>query len=317
MVSDIIWNISLLCPWDCSICCVNATQTLKNELSLKDKLKIIDNLEDYNLKIDFSGGDPLMLKENLEVMKYASKKFGKENILVSTTGIGLSKINQNELSKYISKIEFNYDKSRLRPKDYNESNLNSAKLITTIKTSAQVPLFKSTIRRETLTSLYLDLHNAGIQRMDLLRFFPVGRAVNVNEMPSKKDYLTAIEIFRNLESKLKFPEVNLQCALKGLEGSYEINPCDLFRGGMSINSKGILITSAWAMNKKGEPLHDMFILGSLLNNKISELLSTERADIYITRLDENFGHCKLFSYFNSEKLNLYDKLFDRADPLYV
>ena len=102
---SIIWNINRSCAYNCKICCVDAYHVYsKNnqvkvnikgltkklsfkrdksvnlfddannhlqkrglELTLKDKLKILGNL-DIPVKIDFSGGDPLLLSENLRAI---------------------------------------------------------------------------------------------------------------------------------------------------------------------------------------------------------------------------------------------------------
>ena len=111
---DIIWNITRVCPWDCAQCCVDAYHVTREgdtvkvrhsglaetialpvggtkqifddaaaemvrrglELSLEDKLRVVDAFDGYEADIDFSGGDPLVVSENLDVIRYASGKFG-------------------------------------------------------------------------------------------------------------------------------------------------------------------------------------------------------------------------------------------------
>ncbi len=131
---DIIWDITSICPWDCAICCVDARyvkktndailisnakeeqtitfsndgksafeqalvhlQQQKIELTFEEKIKVIDNIDFDNVKIDFSGGDALIVPENYEVLKYASKKFGKENITLTLTGLALARTEPNDL----------------------------------------------------------------------------------------------------------------------------------------------------------------------------------------------------------------------------
>src|SRR6056297_856095 len=98
---DIIWNITSICGWDCEFCCVDAVQvepgngtaTVKDdglqneteieiaegesayqagsdylkekgdELHFEEKLEVLDSFEGYTPDIDFSGGDPLLVKE--------------------------------------------------------------------------------------------------------------------------------------------------------------------------------------------------------------------------------------------------------------
>jgi hypothetical protein len=57
------------------------------------------------------------------------------------------------------------------------------------------------------------------------------------------------------------------------------------------------------------------VIGNLAETRLSQLLATEKAQAYQRRLDENFGHCKIFTFFQSTKSNPVDRIFDRADPL--
>jgi len=357
---DIVWNITLICPWNCSICCVDAAnvksegnkvkityegltkeitvkkikgldiydQALKIrqkqgfELSLKEKLQVLDNLEDVDFEIDFSGGDPLVCSENLEVIKYAANKYKRENLAVTTTGVGLSKVKAEQLVPYISELEFTYDNPEdrfdpIRPKGYNNSNLKKASLLNKqdIKVKALTPLSKRNIAPDILRLIYENLHLAGIEEVELIRYFPVGRGLGKNEeSPSKEEYKKAIEIFKEMEKEYDFPKVKLQCGLKCLYDKFDENPCKLYKESLGITAKGILLTCPWAIGSKGEPLDEIFILGSLVDNHISELLDSEKGLYYQMRLEENFGHCKIFAYLNSNKENSFDRLFDKADP---
>lgn len=358
---NIIWNMSLICPYDCSICCVDAVnvkskgdkvkisyegltreivvnrvkgldiydQALKIrqkkglELSLEEKLRVLDNLEGVDFEIDFSGGDPLVCSENLEVIRYAANKYGEENLTVTTTGVGLSKIKAEQLIPYISKLEFTYDNVEdkfdpIRPRGYNNSNLKKASLLSKqgIKVKALTPLSKRNITPNILRLIYENLYLAEIEEVELMRYFPIGRGLGKNEeIPSREEYERAIEIFKEMEEQYGLPKVKLQCALKCLYDTFNENPCDLYRKSFGITAKGILLTSPWAIGSRGEPLDEIFVLGSLVDHSISELLNSEKGLYYQKRIDENFGHCKIFAYLNSNKRNPFDRLFDRTDPL--
>lgn len=152
---DVIWNITQICMWDCEVCCVDAvhvkanskeiiirSEGLKNteklpyirnnkvhyynqaleyrkskglELTLEQNLKIIDNLQDYNAKIDFSGGDPLSISDTLVVMEKANRVFGKDNITMTATGAGLAIANVERVAPLIGELNFTYD-SVVNPK---------------------------------------------------------------------------------------------------------------------------------------------------------------------------------------------------------
>ncbi len=142
---SIIWNVNRIYAYDCAICCVDAYHvSSKNdsisvridgltkelsfnrdksiklfddankyleekglELCLEDKLKILNNI-DIPAEIDFSVGDPLLLSENLEIIAEASNKFGKNNISITATGVGLSLVEPTLLTQIIGHVDFTY-----------------------------------------------------------------------------------------------------------------------------------------------------------------------------------------------------------------
>ncbi|MBI4154458.1 hypothetical protein HY498_00015 [Candidatus Woesearchaeota archaeon] len=359
---DIIWNMSLVCPWDCKICCVDAVhvtsrsdqftivannlkdvgvfnrnsndsiynqatkirQEERLELKFEQKIKVIDNLKDYKVKINFSGGDPLVVDENLEVMKYANTFFGKENIQISTTGAGLTKCDPVEIAKFIGKLKFSYDSSDgvynpNRPIGYNNSNLKKAHMFSKegIFTVAEIPLSIRNTNSENIELIYQNLNKGAINQALLMRLFPVGRGIGkATEIPSPSLYLNAIETFEELARKYGKPKLGLQCALKHLKGNNEENPCDLFRESFAITPDGLLLTSAWAYGLNGKPLDDAFVLGNISEQRIDDILISEKAKYYQEHLDDNFGHCKIFAFLNSVRRNLIDRVFDKTDPLY-
>jgi len=98
----IIWNITNKCPYDCSFCCLSANSDVQ-DISLEDKLKIVRNLDSKSIRID-SGGEPLINKENLRIIKELSKKFGKERISVTSTSRGLERVDLTEFRDYVSEL---------------------------------------------------------------------------------------------------------------------------------------------------------------------------------------------------------------------
>jgi len=361
---DIIWNISTVCPWDCDICCVDAVHITRDkdrvkirsdglirtdyierdrnlsiydqaerfrqdkslELTLEEKLRVIDHLEgSRRVKLDFSGGDPLVCSDNLEAIRCAAQKFGRENLGISTTGAGLSMKDPEELIPYISKMEFTYDNADgrfdpIRPMGYNNQNLRRASLFRRegLRVKALMPLHMRNTEEGLLRLLYENLHHAGIDVVEPMRYFPVGRGFGKTDgIPTKEQYMKAIETLMDMETKLGSPIVKLQCALKGLYDTSGVNPCNLYREGLGLTSRGILLTDAWAIGPRGEPLDDAFVLGSLVDNHVDELLNNERGKQYWGRLDENSPHCKIFAYLHSGREDSLERLFDESDPLYV
>ena len=95
------------------------------------------------------------------------------------------------------------------------------------------------------------------------------------------------------------------------------NPCDLIRESFGLMSNGLLLASPWAVGPYGRPLDDVWMLGNLSTTPLSDILASEKVLEYEQHLDDNFGHCKIFAFLNSERKNVMDRLFDKADPLYT
>lgn len=371
---DIIWNITLVCPWDCEFCCTDAAhvvrentniiikeyslqnsstvagdvvlkfkekypgvrptkfdlalldrQILGKELTYAQKIKVLHNLKEYNVKFDFAGGDPLACYENYLVIKEASRLFGRDSISITSTGVFIKRYGIEEIAGIIGEYEFTYDQPSesyqdSRPLGYNASNIKVAGEFSKlgVRTKAQLPIHVGNLAKERIERIYQDLCDHNISELLLMRTFPVGRG---NEylrkyQVGKAQVLNSVQCFKFFENVNK-TKVRLQCALKYLyERNAQKNPCDLMHESFGINSRGELLLSAWANNAKGLPLSDDFVLGDLCKQSFEEITNTGKFQRYKKRLDENFGHCKIFAYVASEN-KTEDSLFGRIDPLYI
>lgn len=166
--TNLIWNINRICAYDCAICCIDGfhVSTKRNkirissscksfsferdqtkslfddancflqnnglELDLKDKFKIIENI-DVPIKMDISGGDPLIISENYKVIAEISRKIGKRFLTISTTGKGFAIADWSLLRNYVENIEFTYDYPGnkaypIRPSNFNAFNLHAIRV---------------------------------------------------------------------------------------------------------------------------------------------------------------------------------------------
>lgn len=375
---DIIWNISLVCPWDCEFCCTDAVHvrqtrrgivlredSLSNEilisansaidwpeelsafglrpnyldhalrdrqrrgreLFLSEKMAVLNHINVERASIDFAGGDPLACAENILVIAAAAKKFGRGNVSITSTGHSISRYPFDLISSAIGTFEFTYDEpksqpAKCRPTGYNESNLAVAKRFSSagILTKCQIPLHFGNSSNASISQLVGDLAQAEISEILLMRVFPVGRGgrfTNNGSSLSKDQILRSIDMFRQESSRIGGPSVRLQCALKHLytDGVAENNPCDMMQNSFGINYQGLLLTSAWATNEQGMPLSSDFVLGSLVRDGFDRIALSDKFSNLSSRLNENWGHCKIFAYANSADRR-GDSMFSRRDPLF-
>lgn len=367
---DLIYNMTAVCPHDCATCCVDAVHAKREgdqilvrregltvtdrlarppgrgdifgvaarhlqaqglELDLAGKLRLIGNIDVPDTRLDISGGDPLCVPENLQVLKAASAILGRANITLTATGAGLAGVDIPEVAGLISEYNFTFDSASVadvahRPKQYAARNFKVAQQFAGVGalTRAEFPITRSTSEPDHLRRLYRLLHDAGIGKLLLMRLFPVGRGGGIaGDTLTPAEYRDAITLLRELEVEYGSPTLKLQCALRHFEAptasllTRSVNPCDMVQESFGVTPDGTVLMSPWAINGRGRPMHPLFILGNLAEQKLSEILATERVQEVRRRAQENHGHCKIFTFLHSQKPDPMDRLFDPVDPLYV
>mgnify|MGYP000164334186 CR=1 FL=1 len=363
---DIIFNTTLVCEWDCDICCVDAVHVSRRgghavlrdeglrrqslvpllshesiyeaahryrvaqgrELDLAGKRRIIDHLAGVDARIDISGGDALLLQSNLTLLRYASERLGRHNVTLTVTGAGSAHHRADDLAPLIDEFNFTFDAESIvdvanRPNGYALGNLKKATEFARLgtRTRAELPLTRTILSESHLTRLYEALHERGIGKLLVMRLFPVGRGAGlIQAIPSREQYIEAIEILSRLEQRFGSPMLKLQCALKhlfpgGFEGS--TNPCDMVRESFGLMSDGTLLASPWAIGPRGRPLHRSWVLGNLAEMPMDKILDSARVRRLQRRLDDNFGHCKIFAFLEGHQTTPMDRMFEPSDPLYL
>lgn len=283
--TPIIWNVTNNCPYSCSFCCIDANSFAK-DISLEDKLKVIENLDSETIKIDFSGGEPLRDLENLEILRILSEKFGRERIAITSTGKGLERVDLEKLADYVSEVGFTYDFPREsfpdRPLGYNKHNLELAKEVSErgIKTIAQIPLIKPNTSSEIIEEIYLNLNQSKIDKLLLMRFSESGRGVSRTDLSlNQREINNVLKIYRNLETKYKNPKIKIIPSIKGeLIGK-------IFTS-LNITNQGLLLSNPWSYNSKGKP-KEYCILGDLTKDKFSKLSGRNIYQRFFTQLRRN------------------------------
>lgn len=254
---DIIWNVTRICGYYCSICCVDAIQVIKRknqlvlisglhkektecipatekssniyieagkelakrgrELSFEGKLQVLDNLKGMDVKIDFSGGDPLLLPDTAVLIRKASELFGKNNVTLTSTGGGLLKVQSQDVTPYIGELNFTYDAPHARHLQYRERGYTNRSLAVIreiaksgVKTRGEMPLSHKNIDEDSLRTVYEELHEANIDKLLVMRLFPSGRCNEEKTDPlTREDYLKAITFLKELEAKYEKPKIRL------------------------------------------------------------------------------------------------------------
>ncbi|MFZ1726326.1 MAG: hypothetical protein WBO29_05315 [Albidovulum sp.] len=308
-----------------------ALAELGRELTLEQKMKLLSNVDIDGVRLDVSGGDPLAVSDNVTVLKAASAKLGRANVTLTATGSGLARVDLVELSALVGEFNFTYDAAAIddvadRPDAYASANLAVGRKLAALgaTTRAEFPITSATNNPDHIRRLYINLHEAGIEKLLLMRLFPSGRGASIGEKTlSAPEYATAIAQLRDLEREFGSPKVKLQCALRFIEAHLgtapmpEVNPCDMVRESFGLTPLGDLLVSPWAINAKGRPTGPDFVLGNLVHTPLSEILESAGIAKLRSRTNENFGHCKFFAERFSTRGTTLDRLHDATDPLYA
>ncbi len=361
---DLIHNHTRVCGFNCPECCVAAVwatasklwspdlrshqplatvpgecryaaaqrqlQATGEELYFSQKLKVIEHLGDFNVRVDVSGGDALIVPDGRALLEAYAEKLGRENVTLTITGMNIPE-DLEGVAGCISEFNFTFnaaspDDAEVRSNGYADLNLLLARKIkaTGVSVRAEFPLARSAINADHMERLYMRLADEGVDKLLIMRQFPVGRGkLEPEHVPTREEYVFAITKFRELEQSVNGPAVKLQCALRNIEvqeGLAEApheNPCDLGVESFGLMADGTLLASPWAMNEHGKALNDFWTLGNLAKNTLGDLLSTNKAQSFMKRSNENFGQCKIFAALNSKRNRVEDRPFDISDPLYA
>lgn len=94
----VVWDITYACNLRCKHCYANAGTALGNELTTDEAKKVIDKLDRASVPIiAFSGGEPLVRKDILELSKYANEK--GIYVAIATNGTLISKEKAKEMKE--------------------------------------------------------------------------------------------------------------------------------------------------------------------------------------------------------------------------
>lgn len=295
----VVWNLTNSCPFNCPMCVASANTRRENNI---DKGKILQSLLSVpkeKLTIDFSGGDPLFLPENIEIVKKASSILGKDNISISSTGLSIAKLSDEDLISLSSSYDMTYDFPKkyvqydIRDKRYNPINFEQCKRL--IKLGLSVDIFVP-IRDISFTyydELAKDLCEINPESINLLKCMPLNERFDTQNIDSIKfaDYLTA-----TLRKYGYSKKIGINCALQE-DYKCEKNCNMLTEKKIGLDQFGDLYTCIWASDILTDKTNNPFYLGNVLDNTLLEILNSEKTKAFKNNLDDNRNTCHVLNYY--------------------
>lgn len=293
----IIWNIADTekCGQGCAIC---ATHSQRKSLTADQKSTVLTQIlayADHISEIDFSGGDPLLLKEDRDLILRAINNLGNDKVFVTTTQKGIKQAKDQKdknLKKYLYNSEVTLDLGKLEDEKRKEYNSWNKKLFNNMinhlndyatNIYVNVPIVNVEVSDAEIKDVVntIKMLKRKTKRVNLIRLMKVGKCdFNLPDTSDKaKTYrqnLTKVIDTFELFAKDLFP-VHLHCALRGVKEEYI---CDMREKKIGIDCAGNVFICAWgAYIDKGTKYREdnnPFYIGSALNNSLEEILNSSR-----------------------------------------
>lgn len=298
-----IWNLTNVCPWDCSFCCMSAVNFLEakeseNFLSLGKKMEILRILAENNVKIDFSGGDPLYYEDDFLVVEEATRLMSREMIDVSMTGIEFTP-RKLALVKKVGKVEISIDNpprtpNKSRPRGFNASAISILKKLTEagVFCSGVTTLYPETVKEENLRALYKILCKNKIPKWNILRYYLVGKGASMSDMYLSDQELLSIMDF--LDSFSGYTEIAFQHSLRLLRGDYK---CHAGNKAIGILPDGTVVACGWGLDSNSCALPG-FELGKLPRDNFGDMLEKAKTEL---GYGERVNYCRALNCMEGDK----------------
>lgn len=295
---SIIWDVTSVCPLNCPICCMGAAacspppDELTYGLKYAVAAQLIELTASYNVRIDLSGGEIMSDIRNLNVAEVISGVLGKNNIGISTSGYGIDAAIAARLSTFVHDVELTMDTPpgvpyRLRPLAYAKYAAHAVPLLKDngIYTGIQTVLAKSNGNKNNLASLYRWLCENRVDEWSLLRFFPSGRGADFqDEALSDKELLEIVHTIQKMDAKnassIK-PKLHFHYTIKG-HACYT-SECRCVKKSIGIFPNGDVTACFWASDRNTRISEDVFHLGNIKTETLSQILQGPRAHYWLDR----------------------------------
>lgn len=295
MKVKIVWNLTNKCPFKCAICAASANLREEKQINKTNILKSIISIGKNNVCIDFSGGDPLSNKEDIKLIKKTTKIIGKENVSVSTTGLSLEKLSDEEILELSLNYDLTYDfpikynELDKRDKRYNYKNIEQGRRIKNLGLALNIFIPLQNLEEYLIDELVKDLIELNPNSISIIRLMPVG-SLSIKDLMKFDE----ISIYNKLKEKIisnKYKgEFKATCSLRTIINDKK--GCNMINEKYGVDHLGNLYSCIWASDILDNK--NLFKLGNLLENDMVELISTKPFHL-------NKKECAVYKYIENNK----------------
>lgn len=296
----VVWNLTNKCPFNCSMCVASANTRIEKDIDKNLILQSIFSFGKENIKIDFSGGDPLFIDKDIEIVKKASEILGRDNICISSTGLSLSKLSDEELLSIASSYDMTYDFPKqyseydIRDKRYSLMNYEQCKRLKKLGLNVDIFIPVRNIDDIYFEKLTKDICEINPISVKLLKCMPLNNRFDTSTI----DNSTIVNLLKKSLKKFGYKgNVQINCALK--EDFKENNSCNMLtERKIGLDQFGNLYTCIWASDLLIEKIENPFYLGNLTECSLLEILNSSELSDKLNKINKNRNKCYVLEYYN-------------------
>ena len=299
----VVWNLTNRCPFNCPMCVASANKRKEKNI---DKNLLLDSILSFgkeNVTIDFSGGDPLFIKEDIELVKKASQILGKDNVSISSTGLSLSKLSDDELCSLAGGYDMTYDfpkqysEQDIRDKRYNSINFEQCIRLQKLGINVEIFIPIRNIDDIYFEQLAKDICEINPTSVNLLKCMPLNNLFDTDKIDSVDKTI----FFKSLLKKFGYKgEIGINCALQ--EDFKESNNCNMLtERKVGLDQFGNLYTCIWASDLLIDKKENPFYLGNLFESSLLDILNSHEVQTRLSELNKNRNICHVLDYYNKHE----------------
>jgi len=299
----VVWNLTNKCPFNCPMCVASANTRIEKDIDKNLILQSILSFGKENVNIDFSGGDPLFLDKDIEIVKKASEILGRDNISISSTGLSLSKLSDEELILLSSSYDMTYDFPKqyseydIRDKRYNSLNYEQCKRLKKLGLNVDIFIPVRNIDEVYFEQLAKDICEINPTSVKLLKCMPLNNHFDTSAI----DNSILVSLFKKYLEKFGYKgSVSINCALK--EDFKIDNGCNMLtERKVGLDQFGNLYTCIWASDLLIEKNDNPFYLGNLTECSLLEILTSLELKEQLDKINQNRNKCYVLEFYNKRQ----------------
>lgn len=301
----VVWNLTNRCPFKCKMCVASANERIEKNVDKNYILQSICSVGLKNISIDFSGGDPLFIDEDIEIVKKASAILGRDNISISSTGLSLSKLSDEELISLASNYDMTYDFPKkyseydIRDKRYNSINFEQCMRLKQLGLNVDIFVPIRNIEDNYLIQLAKDISEINPNSVKLLKCMPLNNHFTTDQI----DSVSKTIIFKKYLKEFGYKgDIKINCALK--EDFNIKNNCNMLtERKVGLDQLGNLYTCIWASDLLIDKSDNPFYLGNLVEKSLLEILNSIELNEQLNKINGDRHKCYVLDFYKKVRKN--------------